>query len=153
MRCDCDSDTDSNRATPTARETSKTQTLRNTGPFFPPLLLVGSKELVLKVPKQGQFHAAKKTLRFVCPSCTRDTDGIAAKLFGGIASEALRRNMPLRLRRRRLTRLISEFLALRVDCKKARRDSLTWASGPHPKTNLAAQQRIMCFFLGRQCNK
>ena len=26
--------------------------------FLPPLLLVGSKELVLKVPKQGQFHAA-----------------------------------------------------------------------------------------------
>ena len=37
-----------------------------------------------------------KTLRFVCPSCTRDTDGIAAKLLRcGIASEALRRNMPL----------------------------------------------------------
>ena len=40
----------------------------------------------------------KKTLRFVCPSCTRDTDGIAAKLLRcGIASEALRRNMLLRL--------------------------------------------------------
>ena len=38
----------------------------------------------------------KKMLRFVCPSCTRDTDGIAAKLLRcGIASEALRRNMPL----------------------------------------------------------
>ena len=33
----------------------------------------------------------------MCPSCTRDTDGIAAKLLRcGIASEALRRNMPLR---------------------------------------------------------
>ena len=26
--------------------------------FLPPLLLVGSKELVLKVHKRGQFHAA-----------------------------------------------------------------------------------------------
>ena len=42
-----------------ARETSKTHTLRNTGPFFfTPLLLVGSKELLLKVPKRGQFHVA-----------------------------------------------------------------------------------------------
>ena len=41
----------------------------------------------------------KKTLRFVCPSCTRDMEGIAAKLWRcGIASEALRRNMPLRER-------------------------------------------------------
>ena len=32
----------------------------------------------------------KKTLRFMCPSCTRDTDGIAAKVLRcGIASEAL----------------------------------------------------------------
>ena len=32
----------------------------------------------------------------MCPSCTRDKDGIAAKLLRcGIASEALRRNMPL----------------------------------------------------------
>ena len=70
--------------------------------FLPPLLLVGSKELVLKVPKRGQLSHCdscdKKTLRFVCPSCTRDTDGIAAKLLRcGIASEAQRRNMPLRL--------------------------------------------------------
>ena len=65
--------------------------------FLPPLLLVSSKELVLKVPKRGQFDSCdKKTLRFVCPSCTRDTDGIAAKLLRcGIASEALRRNMQL----------------------------------------------------------
>ena len=49
VRCGCDSDTDSNRAMPTARKTSKTQTLRNTGPFFFPhfylLQVVGSKEL------------------------------------------------------------------------------------------------------------
>ena len=36
------------------------------------------------------------TLRFVCPRSTRERDGIAAKLLRcGIASEALRRNMPL----------------------------------------------------------
>ena len=68
--------------------------------FLPPLLLVGSKDLVLIVPKRGAISRCdscdKKTLRFVCPSCTRDTDGIAAKLLRcGIASEALRRNMPL----------------------------------------------------------
>ena len=38
--------------------------VKNTNPakhrpvFLPPLLLVGSKELVLKVPRRGQFHAA-----------------------------------------------------------------------------------------------
>ena len=37
------------------------------------------------------------TLRFVCPRSTGERDGIAAKLLRcGIASEALRRNMPLR---------------------------------------------------------
>ena len=45
-----------------ARGTPKIETLRSTGGdrpvFLPPLLLVGSKELVLKVPKRGQFHAA-----------------------------------------------------------------------------------------------
>ena len=73
--------------------------------FLPPLLLVGSKELVLKVPKTSAISRCdsrdKKTLRFVCPSCTRDTDSIAAKLLRcGIASEALWRNMPLRCRSR-----------------------------------------------------
>ena len=66
--------------------------------FLPPLLLVGSKELVLKAPKQGQFHAANicdnLTPRFVCPRSTRERDGIAAKLLRcGITSEALRRNI------------------------------------------------------------
>ena len=42
VRFGCDLDTDSNRATPTAREISKTQTLRNKGPCLSPLLLVGS---------------------------------------------------------------------------------------------------------------
>ena len=36
VRCGCGSDADSNRAMPTARETSKTQRLRNAGPFFFP---------------------------------------------------------------------------------------------------------------------
>ena len=43
------------------------------GRVFPPFLLVGSEESVLKVPKRGEFHAAacdscnNLTLRFVCP--------------------------------------------------------------------------------------
>ena len=38
-----------------------------------------------------------ETGRFVCPRCTRETDGIAAKLLQcGIASEVPQRNMPLR---------------------------------------------------------
>ena len=36
--------------------------------FLPPLLLVGSRELVLKVPKQGQFHAAIRVTRKRCDS-------------------------------------------------------------------------------------
>ena len=78
-----------------ARETSQTQTLRNKGPLFPPLLPVGRQESVLKAPKRGQFRASIRvthcTLRTVCPR----TDGIAAKLLWcGISSEALGRNLP-----------------------------------------------------------
>ena len=36
------------------------------------------------------YSCDKKALRFVCPNCTGDTDGI------GIASEALQRKLPLR---------------------------------------------------------
>ena len=92
MRCGCDSDTDSNRAMPTARETSKTQTLRNKGSFFPPLLLVGSQESVFKAPNRGQCHAAIRVTTKRCDSCaqgprsTRETDGIAAKLLLGAES-------------------------------------------------------------------
>ena len=39
--------------------------------FLPPLLLVGSKELVLKVPKRGQFHAAIRVTRERCDSCAQ----------------------------------------------------------------------------------
>ena len=39
--------------------------------FLPPLLLVGSKELVLKVPKRGQFHAAIRMTRKRCDSCAQ----------------------------------------------------------------------------------
>ena len=59
--------------------------------FLPPLLLVGSKELVLKVPQRWQFDAAIRVRKE-----PREREGIAAKLLRcGIASEALRRNMPL----------------------------------------------------------
>ena len=101
MRCGCDSDTDSNRAMPMACETSKTQTLWNAGPFFFPrfsLLVVRNWSWKCLNEAISRCDSCdKKTLRFVCPSCTRDTDGIAAKLLRcGIASEVLRRNMPLR---------------------------------------------------------
>ena len=61
----------------TARETSKTQTLQNKGPFFPPLLPVVSQELVLKVPKRGQFQAAIRvtTNLAICVPKVRETDG------------------------------------------------------------------------------
>ena len=39
--------------------------------FLPPLLLVGSKELVLKMPKRGQFHAAIRVPRKRCDSCAQ----------------------------------------------------------------------------------
>ena len=39
--------------------------------FLPPLLLVGSKELVLKVPKRGPFHAAIRVTRKRCDSCAQ----------------------------------------------------------------------------------
>ena len=79
------------------RNVKNTNIAKHRPSFLPPLLLVGSKELVLKVPKRGQFHSAIRVTRkcCVCPSYTRDTDGIAAKLLRcGIASEVLRRNMP-----------------------------------------------------------
>ena len=82
----------------TAREMSKTQTLRNKGLlfFFSPLLLVGSQESVLTRAISCCDSCDTETLRFVCPRCTRETDGIAAKLSRcGIASEAVRQNMPL----------------------------------------------------------
>ena len=44
-------------------------------PIFPPLLLVGSKELVLKVPKRGQFHAAIRVTRKRCDSCAQVAQG------------------------------------------------------------------------------
>ena len=41
----------------------------------PTLLLVGSKELVLKVPKQGQFHVAIRVTRKRCDSCAQGAQG------------------------------------------------------------------------------
>ena len=43
--------------------------------FLPPLLLVGSKELVLKVPKQGQFHVAIRVTIWRCDSCAQGALG------------------------------------------------------------------------------
>ena len=40
-------------------------------PFFPPLLLAGSKELVLRVPKRGQFQAAIRVTKKRCDSCAQ----------------------------------------------------------------------------------
>ena len=85
------------------RNVKNTNIAKHRSIFLHPLLLVGSKELVLKVPKRGQFHAAIRVTRKRCDSCARVAQGtqtgIAAKLLRcGIASEALRRNMPLRRR-------------------------------------------------------
>ena len=43
--------------------------------FLPPLFLVGSKELVLKVPKRGQFHAAIRVTIWRCDSCAQGALG------------------------------------------------------------------------------
>ena len=85
-----------------ARETSKSLSLRVTGPFFPPhLCLLVVRNRSWKCLDEGNFTLRsvwQRNVRFVFPRCTREMDGIAAKLLRcGIASEALRRNMPLRL--------------------------------------------------------
>ena len=68
--------------------------------IFPPLLPAGGQES----QRESAWTRAisrydscdNETSRFVCPGSTRETDGIAAQLLRcGIASEALRRNMPL----------------------------------------------------------
>ena len=86
---------------PTARETSKTQTLRNTGRvFLPPLFLVGSKELVLKVPKRGQFHAAiRVTIGDVAIRVPKGALGrrtVSRRNFcdAELLAKRMRRNMP-----------------------------------------------------------
>ena len=43
--------------------------------FFPPLLLVGSQESVLKVPKPGQFHAEIRETMKRCDSCAQGALG------------------------------------------------------------------------------
>ena len=43
--------------------------------FLPPVLLVGSKELVLKVPKRGHFHVAIRVTRKRCDSCAQVAQG------------------------------------------------------------------------------
>ena len=49
----------------------KTKTLRNKAPFIFPLLLVGSQESVLKVPKRGQFQAVIRVTTNRCNSCAQ----------------------------------------------------------------------------------
>ena len=43
-----------------SRNVKNTNLAKHRPVFLPPLLLVGGKELVLKVPKEGQFHAASR---------------------------------------------------------------------------------------------
>ena len=69
--------------------------------FLYPLLLVGSKELVLEVPKPRAISCCDScdnlTLRFVCQrKLGRGTVSRRNFCGCGSASEALRRNMPLR---------------------------------------------------------
>ena len=55
--------------------------VKNTNPakhravVLPPLLLVGNKELVLKVPKRGQFHAAIRVTIWRCDLCAQGALG------------------------------------------------------------------------------
>ena len=51
------------------RNVQNTNVAKHRPIFLPPLLLVGSKELVLKAPKRGQFHAAIRVTRKRCDSC------------------------------------------------------------------------------------
>ena len=69
VRFDCGSDADSNRAMRTARETLKTQTYETKTLLS--LLLDGSQESVLKVPKRGQCHAAIRVTTPCCDSCAQ----------------------------------------------------------------------------------
>ena len=51
------------------RNVKNTNVAKHRPVSLPPLLLVGNKELVLKVPKRGQFHAAIRVTRKRCDSC------------------------------------------------------------------------------------
>ena len=53
------------------RNVKNTNIAKHRPVFLPPLLLVGSKELVLKVPKRGQFHTAIRVTRKGCDSCAQ----------------------------------------------------------------------------------
>ena len=92
-------------------------------PVFPPPVLVGSQESVLKVPKQGQFHAAIRVTPKLCDSCAqgeilRRTVSRRIFLRCGIASEVLRRNMPLSRSELDEFKFVFVYLAFRhVLCK------------------------------------
>ena len=65
----CDSDVDSNRAMPTAKSCETKACV------FPHLLLVGSQESVLKVPKPGQLHAVIRVTPKRYDSCAQGALG------------------------------------------------------------------------------
>ena len=104
MRFGCDSDTDSNRAMRTACETSKAQILPNKDPFF----VTRFSLLVVRIRSCKCLNEGNSTVRFVWQfhaaiSCAqgalgRRTESRQNFLRCGIASEALRRNMPLRFK-------------------------------------------------------
>ena len=60
------------------RSVKNTNVAKHRPIFLPPLLLVGSKELVLKVPKRGQLHAAICVTRKRCDSCAQVALGTRA---------------------------------------------------------------------------
>ena len=57
------------------RNVKNTNLAKHRPVFLPPLLLVGSKELVLKVPRRGQFHAAIRVTIWRCDSCAQGALG------------------------------------------------------------------------------
>ena len=100
---------------PMARETSKTQPCETNSRLFCPL-----SPLVVRKRSSKCLNEGNVTLRFVwqrnvvirVPRSSRETEGIATKLLQcGIASKALRRNMPLRLLSLVQLSQISSFLS------------------------------------------
>ena len=57
------------------RNVKNTNLAKHRPAFLPPLLLVGSKESVLKVPKRRQFHAAIRVTTKRCDSCAQGALG------------------------------------------------------------------------------
>ena len=57
------------------RNVKSTNPAKHRPVFLPPLLLVGRKDVVLKVPKRGQFHAAIRMAIWGCDSCAQGALG------------------------------------------------------------------------------